>query len=255
MTKDSLDDVAVDDTLTFGDSEQSTTRNRADALTHELALRILRGEYRTGDLLPSVRTLAESFSMTSPTVQRAVSVLDGMGLVRATHGRGIEVRDPNTCCSPRLAPLRFEAVAEDPVASAKLLLQHLDLRLDLARLLFSRVDPNEAMRAFALPLARITTADSEVARMEADLELNEVAATVANHWMVGSALRCLEAVVREVPGVATAMYGDGVMYSQSMSGAVRGVAIGGVDGWTRAHTALQAWHAHSAQRYEVALRR
>ncbi|MCA9639950.1 MAG: GntR family transcriptional regulator [Myxococcales bacterium] len=236
--------------LNVGDAEQSTSLGRADSLAHDLALRILRGENQPDALLPSVRSLAEQHSMTPPTVQRALCTLHGMGLVRATHGRGVEVQNPNSCCSPRLAPLRFEAVADDADASVKLLERHLDMRLDLAGLLVARFDAAEAIRNFALPLARVTTADTEVARMEADLGLNDTAVQMVDNFLAGAALRCLEAVVREVPGVAVALYGDGDMYTQSMNEAVRGIAMGGDGGWHRARAAVLRWHAHSIERYK-----
>ena len=53
-----------------------------------LAERILRGEYKKGIKLPSVRTLAKSYNVSSMTAKMAVAELRNMGLVDTKRGSG-----------------------------------------------------------------------------------------------------------------------------------------------------------------------
>lgn len=58
-----------------------------------LRRQIERGDYRPGKLLPSVRTLAETFELSDGTVKHALSQLRQEGLVAPAAGRGWYVAD------------------------------------------------------------------------------------------------------------------------------------------------------------------
>lgn len=60
-------------------------------LTEQIQLRILTGEYRAGDKLPSVRELAAQAAVNPNTMQKALSELERSGLIYAqrTSGRFI----------------------------------------------------------------------------------------------------------------------------------------------------------------------
>ncbi len=64
--------------------EQLAARLRAD---------ILNGTYRTGQRLPSERTLIEELGLARETVRRAVAVLRQEGLVVVERGHGVVVRE------------------------------------------------------------------------------------------------------------------------------------------------------------------
>jgi GntR family transcriptional regulator len=70
------------------ESPRSQFRQIADLLRDA----INRGEYPPGSLLPSEPDLAERYSVSRPTVNRAVTILRGEGLVRIERGRGTVVR-------------------------------------------------------------------------------------------------------------------------------------------------------------------
>jgi GntR family transcriptional regulator len=55
--------------------------------------RILRGELRSGDEVPSERQLAEEWSVARPTASRALQLLRSQGLVESRQGAGSFVRD------------------------------------------------------------------------------------------------------------------------------------------------------------------
>ena len=59
----------------------------------ELCRRIVDGEYRTGDKLPSIRALAEEFKVSVPSVRESLRALEIAALVRVEHGRGVFVTD------------------------------------------------------------------------------------------------------------------------------------------------------------------
>lgn len=59
----------------------------------ELARRVAAGMYLPGDLLPSVRQVAEEFDMNRATAQLVLGRLESYGFVDAHRGRGFTVRD------------------------------------------------------------------------------------------------------------------------------------------------------------------
>ncbi|RJO77269.1 GntR family transcriptional regulator [Nocardia panacis] len=59
----------------------------------ELARRVAVGEYRPGDLMPSVRQVAEEFEMNRATAQLTLGRLESYGFVEARRGKGFTIRD------------------------------------------------------------------------------------------------------------------------------------------------------------------
>lgn len=59
----------------------------------ELARRVAAGEYQPGDLMPSVRQVAEEFDMNRATAQLTLGRLESYGLVEARRGKGFTIRD------------------------------------------------------------------------------------------------------------------------------------------------------------------
>ncbi|MBF6437724.1 GntR family transcriptional regulator [Nocardia cyriacigeorgica] len=64
----------------------------ADA-ADELARRVAAGEYRPGDLMPSVRQVADEFEMNRATAQLTLGRLESYGFVDARRGKGFTIRD------------------------------------------------------------------------------------------------------------------------------------------------------------------
>lgn len=62
-------------------------------VAEQLARRIATGEYAPGDLMPSVRQVAEEFDMNRATAQLVLGRLESHGFVDAHRGRGFTVRD------------------------------------------------------------------------------------------------------------------------------------------------------------------
>ncbi|MBF6170823.1 GntR family transcriptional regulator [Nocardia blacklockiae] len=59
----------------------------------ELARRVAVGEYTPGDLMPSVRQVAEEFAMNRATAQLILGRLESHGFVEAHRGKGFTIRD------------------------------------------------------------------------------------------------------------------------------------------------------------------
>lgn len=59
----------------------------------ELARRVAAGEYQPGELMPSVRQVAEEFDMNRATAQLTLGRLESNGFVEARRGKGFTIRD------------------------------------------------------------------------------------------------------------------------------------------------------------------
>ncbi|ATL68255.1 winged helix-turn-helix domain-containing protein [Nocardia terpenica] len=68
-------------------------RTVAADVADELARRVAAGEYAPGDLMPSVRRVAEEFGMNRATAQLILGRLESHGFVRARRGKGFTIRD------------------------------------------------------------------------------------------------------------------------------------------------------------------
>jgi GntR family transcriptional regulator len=66
---------------------------------------ILRGDYAPGSTFPSEPELAEQYGVSRPTINRALLILRGEGLLRVERGRGTFVRSVATI--PRYANTRY----------------------------------------------------------------------------------------------------------------------------------------------------
>ncbi|MEU4316530.1 GntR family transcriptional regulator [Nocardia sp. NPDC024068] len=59
----------------------------------ELARRVAAGEYQPGQLMPSVRQVAEEFEMNRATAQLTLGRLESYGFVEARRGKGFTIRE------------------------------------------------------------------------------------------------------------------------------------------------------------------
>src|SRR5690606_32400459 len=59
----------------------------------ELARRVAAGEYQPGELMPSVRQVADEFEMNRATAQLTLGRLESYGFVEARRGKGFTIRE------------------------------------------------------------------------------------------------------------------------------------------------------------------
>jgi GntR family transcriptional repressor for pyruvate dehydrogenase complex len=64
-----------------------------NSVVEKLRQALARGQWRTGDMLPGQRDLAEQLGISRPSLREAVTVLETLGLVRSLPGKGVLVLD------------------------------------------------------------------------------------------------------------------------------------------------------------------
>lgn len=92
-----------------------------NSVVEKLRQALARGQWRSGDMLPGQRELAEQLGISRPSLREAVTVLETLGLVRALPGKGVLVLDA-------------DAVAQEPgldTTAAASLADVLELRYTL----------------------------------------------------------------------------------------------------------------------------
>jgi len=76
-----------------------------NSVVEKLRKALARGQWRSGDMLPGQRELAEQLGISRPSLREAVTVLETLGLVRSLPGKGVLVLDA-------------EAPTQDPAGEA-----------------------------------------------------------------------------------------------------------------------------------------
>lgn len=87
-----------------------STSTVVNSVVEKLRAALARGQWRSGEMLPGQRELAEQLGISRPSLREAVIVLETLGLVRSMPGKGVVVLDANLADSPQ----------ESPVAAASL---------------------------------------------------------------------------------------------------------------------------------------
>ncbi|ERO63626.1 GntR family transcriptional regulator [Pseudomonas piscis] len=64
-----------------------------NSVVEKLRAALARGQWRSGDMLPGQRELAEQLGISRPSLREAVIVLETLGLVRSMPGKGVLVLD------------------------------------------------------------------------------------------------------------------------------------------------------------------
>ncbi|MFJ4194800.1 FadR/GntR family transcriptional regulator [Pseudomonas sp. NPDC089534] len=70
-----------------------TTSTVVNSVVEKLRAALARGQWRSGDMLPGQRELAEQLGISRPSLREAVTVLETLGLVRSMPGKGVVVLD------------------------------------------------------------------------------------------------------------------------------------------------------------------
>lgn len=99
-----------------------------DRIAHDLSRSIVAGQLPAASQLPSVRALCERYDVNIATMQRVLSRLEALGLVRVRHGSGATVVDVAQAGGLELYPLTLEVAAGEPARAARILADFLELR-------------------------------------------------------------------------------------------------------------------------------
>jgi DNA-binding FadR family transcriptional regulator len=227
----------------------------ASAIERRLAREIMRGERPPGSQLPPLRTLARQHRVTLPTVQRVVDRLEAGGLVSARRGSGVTVNDPGRSGDLSLLPLWFEALADQPERAAAMLADFLELRRVVAAHLVKgaarRIAPAVSAPLAALALA---LADGDtLAIADADLALSAAVVDAAGQLAVAAVFHTTARLVREVPHVADALYGDRARYRRMLRRLGGALAGARTDAAAELEAALAAWDRGTVARFRASL--
>ncbi|WP_236180414.1 MULTISPECIES: FadR/GntR family transcriptional regulator [Pseudomonas] len=70
-----------------------TSSTVVNSVVEKLRAALARGQWRSGEMLPGQRELAEQLGISRPSLREAVIVLETLGLVRSMPGKGVVVLD------------------------------------------------------------------------------------------------------------------------------------------------------------------
>ena len=90
-----------------------TSSTVVNAVVEKLRQALARGQWRSGEMLPGQRELAEQLGISRPSLREAVTVLETLGLVRSMPGKGVLVLDPDSAEQILVPASVAEASLED----------------------------------------------------------------------------------------------------------------------------------------------
>jgi len=226
----------------------------ATRIERQLALEILQGKRPPGSQLPPVRDLAAAHGVTTPTLQRVVDRLEAAGLVSARRGSGVSVLDPQRSADLSLLPLWFEALADQPARAAAMLGDFLELRrivlVHLVRVHGDRLTGAAAVLAPLVIAAR--RAATPVALAEADLGIARAIIDTLDQVAIRAIFQATARLVREVPRVTEALYGDADAFHRVVRQLATAIAEEGAAAAPIVERVLVRWDRRSCERYLAA---
>lgn len=226
--------------------------NMAARLERTLALQILRGEHAPGSRLPSIRALAKTFDTTVPTIQRVVARLEASGLLTPQPGSGLVVNPPEQA-GLALAPLWLDAYADQPERAAAILADFLELRRVIAAHLLQK-NQHALLSEPRLMQAALAAgqASSPSERMEADLAFTRLFLDLSGQAASRAIFNTVERILREIPAVAQAFYGEAAQHQQLIGQLV--IALASADPAAGFQRAMAAWDDGAVARFREGLR-
>nr|WP_218575781.1 FadR/GntR family transcriptional regulator [Pseudomonas sp. PICF6] len=81
--------------MIFEESPVISSSTVVNSVVEKLRAALARGQWRSGDMLPGQRELAEQLGISRPSLREAVIVLETLGLVRSMPGKGVVVLEAN----------------------------------------------------------------------------------------------------------------------------------------------------------------
>lgn len=102
-----------------------------DEIVESLCHAIFRDEHKTGEKLPPLRTLAQTYGVTLPTMQRVIARMEELGVIRARQGSGVTVLDPLTHASPAAMIFWLDVLREQPQKAVEFVKSFLLVRREL----------------------------------------------------------------------------------------------------------------------------
>lgn len=144
-----------------------------DSAVRSLREAISQGRWRSGEMLPGQRDLAEQMGISRPSLREALTVLETLGIIRVLPGRGVMVLDRTTSPEVAAVPVRDTVGMEDVFQS------RYALEPFIVGLVAQSIDPNDVNRL------RLNLADMSDAIADGDINA-AIDAHIAFHSMLVS---------------------------------------------------------------------
>ncbi|RMF14107.1 MAG: GntR family transcriptional regulator [Candidatus Dadabacteria bacterium] len=191
-----------------------TPRKRVEDVVEQLAWRIISGRLAPGDLLPSVRAIAQEFDINPSTAQIVLGQLSALGFVETRPGIGAVVRDIRLYGGMSTWRYLFRFAHEVPDLAADVLADLLELRLMLVFHTLERIaaapdraNPGDARAAFARMRALAQQGRCELqAFAEAELEVARRCVFAVGQTAIIGTFNSLTDALWDTPLVIDAMY-------------------------------------------------
>ena len=90
-----------------------------EQIVEEIKAKILSGELKPGDALPSIRQLASELLISVITTKRAYQELESQGFIETQQGRGTFVKAPEAVSNRQRRTKEIEARLEEVIALAR----------------------------------------------------------------------------------------------------------------------------------------
>ncbi|MGO4616042.1 GntR family transcriptional regulator [Nocardia sp. 2YAB30] len=180
----------------------------------ELARRVAAGEYQPGDLMPSVRQVAEEFDMNRATAQLTLGRLESYGFVEAQRGKGFMIRDVRQAGGVDVYRQLFRFSIPMPGIAVEMFRDIVDVERNLVRealLAYTgsehQVDPAE-LKASIDRLESFARQDDPDLRQILAIEVMLVRRllTALGHTMQRAILNSIGELVLEVPEAVAAFF-------------------------------------------------
>ncbi|MGH8352002.1 MAG: FadR/GntR family transcriptional regulator [Pseudomonas sp.] len=144
-----------------------------DAAVRNLREAIGQGRWRSGEMLPGQRELAEQMGISRPSLREALTVLETLGMIRVLPGRGVMVLERASTAEVAAVPVQDRVRMEDVFQS------RYALEPFIVGLVAQNIAPNDVSRL------RLNLADMSEAIEDGDIDA-AVDAHIAFHSMLVS---------------------------------------------------------------------
>jgi GntR family transcriptional regulator, transcriptional repressor for pyruvate dehydrogenase complex len=175
-------------------------RPLADDLADQILDDVLAGRYPVGTALPSESELAESASLSRPTVREAVKTLQAKGVLRIVHGRGTFVAPTEewSVLDPTLLIARSAAQADSLLLPLKFIEARRLVEVGVAELAATRrSDDDISQLADSLAAMRKASRAKDVgAFVRADIRFHQIVLDAADNAFVAAIFDPLAQILR-----------------------------------------------------------
>jgi len=152
---------------------------RKSEIIRRLELRIVEGEFVSGQKLPSERELAEEYGVSRPVIREGLSGLVERGLVEIQAGRGTYVRE---VAVDELSRSLNRVAARTGITTRHLVEARLMVEVTAAR--YAAATPERSREVLEEALIRHENAQSLVDRASTDLQFHEAIATASGNPVI-----------------------------------------------------------------------